>query len=141
MTQLPLLIKELIEWYIWKAKIKECNQEYHLYYKLELCKFTGNQQVVWKEPVPEKLLLVHPLFSKPTLRYNYRNISFTAGFYVQDIRNLRFLTAGRPCIPIFRLPNRYRFFSDIYNQQKGRFLYFRDVYDPETGRHQRTIME
>jgi hypothetical protein len=29
MSQLPLLIKELIEWYIWKAKIKECNQEYH----------------------------------------------------------------------------------------------------------------
>jgi hypothetical protein len=29
MTQLPLLVKELIGWYIWKDKIKECNKEYH----------------------------------------------------------------------------------------------------------------
>jgi hypothetical protein len=33
MTQLPLLVDNLINWYIWKAKIKECNQEYHIYYR------------------------------------------------------------------------------------------------------------
>ncbi|MEX0597275.1 MAG: hypothetical protein WD512_12345 [Candidatus Paceibacterota bacterium] len=36
MTQLPLLIKELIGWYIWKDKITECNREYHKIVEFDL---------------------------------------------------------------------------------------------------------
>ena len=29
LIKLPLLVDDLINWYIWKAKIRECNKEYH----------------------------------------------------------------------------------------------------------------
>jgi hypothetical protein len=28
MTQLPLLVNQLLDWYIWKEKINQCNREY-----------------------------------------------------------------------------------------------------------------
>jgi hypothetical protein len=68
MSQLPLLIKELIEWYIWKAKIKECNQEYHKVVKSD---------PIYEQNNPIYLIKLHPIdeeFPQYYREFQYRDL-------------------------------------------------------------------
>jgi hypothetical protein len=101
MTQLPLLVDNLINWYIWKAKIKECNQEYH---KIVTYSYLyGRDSRINFYPIDKNLLPYHHEFQYRI--YSSNRISFMAKF----IRN--FTSYLERIVAI--LPERYLYSSGM----------------------------
>ncbi len=105
MTQLPLLISELIGWYIWKAKIKECNKEYHKIVELydyddgEMYRWT----VIYNDTMEKhKNPLLYRDLSRPIIHPDYWIYNFTCSI----------------CSRVADLPQRY-FYSGGLNNGNG----------------------
>jgi hypothetical protein len=105
MTQLPLLVKELIGWYIWNAKIKECNKEYHKTLK----QFGNNSWTVFYNDTTN--IYSHILLS--------RNLSRPDNLDDYFIYNFTFIVSLR----VANLPQRY-FYSSGINNGRGFFHEF-----------------
>jgi hypothetical protein len=105
LTQLPLLVDNLINWYIWKAKIKECNKE--------CVKFlTGAGEWVYQ-------YIQH--------RYLYKDERYHSGYIDPIIRS--FINFSK--YPVAILPKRY-FYTSGRNSKQG--YKFTNSYLSRTGR-------
>jgi hypothetical protein len=98
---LPDLINKLIEWYIWKAKIKECNQEYHKIVKYDCFDGYKPQTRINFYPIDENLLPYNQEFQYR----NYKNFPVSVNF----IRN--FTSYLERIVAI--LPERYLYSSGM----------------------------
>jgi hypothetical protein len=100
MTQLPLLVKELIGWYIWKDKIKECNKEYHKTVE----NYDEYGKIFWTTMTTMNPLLYRNI-ERPDCLPDYFIYNFTREM----------------CTTVAKLPYRY-FYSSSINNKKGFYV-------------------
>jgi hypothetical protein len=107
MIQLPRLVHEIIGWYQWKAKISECNKEYHrIVYELLSDTYTVNFHIN------------RPFIFDQTQIFQYRksdNINIRSSFIYN------FTCYGETNVAI--LPEKYYFTSGINNPQGYTTIY------------------
>jgi hypothetical protein len=103
MTQLPLLVKELIGWYIWKDKIKECNKEYHKTVE----NYDDYKFYDWK--------IYNDTMEKSRNSLQFRD--FSRPYNLDDYYICNF-TCIRPYNTVANLPQKY-FYSSGMNNPKG----------------------
>jgi hypothetical protein len=101
LTQLPLLIKEMIAWYIWKRKVKELNVDFfgRIYYDSD-----GYTDVIH--------LYDDSLFKNLHIPFQYRNLSIHALSF--DDKFIRCMNKG-DIIRVAILPPNYYFTSGSHN--------------------------
>ncbi|MEX0597273.1 MAG: hypothetical protein WD512_12335 [Candidatus Paceibacterota bacterium] len=110
MTQLPLLVNNLIDWYIWKAKIKACNKEYCI----KIPPFNQYRAYYWTITSNDNIKILFRDFQYRNLRDPGIQKGKHKDYYIY---NFTFIDD-----PVAHLPQRY-FFSSGKNHMNGYFNY------------------
>jgi hypothetical protein len=111
MTQLPLLVKELLGWYIWKDKIKECNKEYH---KIIVQYDEYGEISYWTTMTT--MTIFTDQYRNPLLYRNIERPDCLPDYFIYNFTR-------KMCTTVANLPQRY-FYSSGINNEKGFFNEF-----------------